>query len=193
MLELDVCRHCRALGCQVLKSANDGRLIICNGKHVVAALQAVQSTLKPNTNPGAAEEQPEWLSEELKVIFADGLRMDVVEFPDSDRIHHLAWCCISHEASGARVVSCSSRFSLAHFVASAHSFPPTYPPAPVPPLPPRPNPHPTPPPPPLPSQYVRSLRGKLVICVCSRARVCFAPTRFYIKLSVWRFGSPLRC
>jgi hypothetical protein len=107
----------------VLTSATDGRNLICNGKHIVAALKKLQPLANPGTVPpgggmsppvgdvpigqpstaaeSASASQPEWLCGEVELIFSEGLRMDVVEFTESrgDRLHHIAWCCLAHEVA----------------------------------------------------------------------------------------------
>ena len=76
-------------------SAIDGRRILCNGKHVTAALKRVHSQIM---EVEACPPKENWLGPELERVFKEGLRVDVLEYPSDDRAHFYAIQCLAHEA-----------------------------------------------------------------------------------------------
>ena len=86
-------------GCGTLSEACisvvDGRRILCNGKHVAAALKRVHSQIM---EVEACPPKETWLVPELERVFKEGLRVDVLEYPTDDRTHFHAIQCLAHEA-----------------------------------------------------------------------------------------------
>lgn len=83
-------------GGRLLTSNEDGHLILFNGKHAVAALQA----LAPRVAAMSDEEKEacEWLGGALHAVFNDGLAMGVFEFDGPyERLMHIAVQTLAHE------------------------------------------------------------------------------------------------
>lgn len=82
------------------KSSTDGRLLLNNGKSTVAALKKLYAEWA-----AAAEDQKEameWAAGRLLKVFNDGMRVDVVEYPEDDPVLVVAWNGLAHDTDSNR-------------------------------------------------------------------------------------------
>lgn len=74
-------------------SADDSRMALNNGKHIVQALKEIRGAY---IDLNVIEEEP-WCVGDLGCTFRDGLHVDFVEYPDDDRDSQVAVQVFSHE------------------------------------------------------------------------------------------------
>ena len=90
---------------RLLNSTTDGRIILFDGKHLV---QALQNLLNDKYNAGlSAEDNSEWLVEPLEEIFKSGLKMEVYQFPEYDKLTHECWQALAHEQDNNKLLHTS--------------------------------------------------------------------------------------
>ena len=75
-------------------SLEDGRFALNNGLHAIKALQNVAKAIAKMQDGTAV---PVWVNEELKLILADGVLVDLVEYSTSDRSARCVAQAIAHE------------------------------------------------------------------------------------------------
>ena len=82
-------------GGKVMHSTTDGNVILFDGKHVVAALRNVYDQYASKSEEERAG--LEWLSEPLEEVLTKGLKMEVYQFAEYDRLTHKCWQALAHE------------------------------------------------------------------------------------------------
>jgi len=86
-----------AEGGRIISSKEDGKYVIFNGKHMVAALQRIASTTLQGLSDAQLEALP-WWDDAVARIFQKGLSMAVFEFQDGVYTHlrHRSVQALSH-------------------------------------------------------------------------------------------------
>ena len=82
-------------------STTDGKTVLFEGKHLVQALLNLKNG-KYDVIP--MEEMGDWLVEPLEEIFKSGLKMEVYQFPEYDRLTHECWQALAHEAESNKLL-----------------------------------------------------------------------------------------
>ena len=112
-------------------SGIDGKYMLNNGKHWVAALLQVcmsdeyqRLTSETSVGEQSAADPASWLSDALMDVFTGGLVVDCVRMPTDDRLAHAATQCLSHESeqNRHRVSTIGDKISIARKAHTEHGF-----------------------------------------------------------------------
>ena len=100
-------------------SGVDGKFVLNNGKHFVAALLQVRSSDEykhfMSAGDASGDGTTSWLSVALIEVFSSGLFVDCMRMPTDDRLAHAATQCLAHETeqNRYRVSTVSDKISIA--------------------------------------------------------------------------------
>ena len=88
-------------GGKVQYPIEDGKAILFDGKHLVKVLQ----TLKEEKHLQCPKEElGDCLADPLEEIFINGLKMEVYQFTEYDKLRHECWQALAHEAESNKLL-----------------------------------------------------------------------------------------